>query len=76
MRNFDAARDSFNRVVNDYPKSRKVPDALLKLGFIDYELAKWKKARESLTIVIKRFPDSGAAQLAEVRLKRMRSEKH
>ena len=35
------ALGEFEAVVNDYPQSRKVPDALLKMGYCSYELERY-----------------------------------
>ena len=67
---------AFSVVVDDYPRSRKVPDALLKLGFCNYELKRWDDARTSLARVQADFADTTAARLAEQRLQRMTEEGH
>jgi tol-pal system protein YbgF len=73
---FDQALKAFTVVVNDYPRSRKVPDALLKMGFCSYELKRWDDARTSLARVQADFADTTAARLAEQRLQRMTEEGH
>ena len=60
--------------MTDYPDSTKVPDALLKMGFCDYELERWDAARVSLTRVQSEYPETTAARLAGQRLERMASE--
>ena len=40
-KSFLEAQQSFQRVVDKYPQSRKLPDALLKIGFCRYELKMW-----------------------------------
>ena len=62
---------AFRAVGERWPNSRKAPDALLKLGFTQYELKQYAEARATLTQVTKRFPDSEAAKLAAERLKRL-----
>jgi TolA-binding protein len=57
--------------VDQYPTSRKVPDALLKLGFAQFELKRFGEARTTLTDVTRKFPDSDAARLASERLRRI-----
>lgn len=74
-RDFGAARDSFARVIERFPKSPKVPDALLKIAYIDYEQGRWDEARRALSEIIKDYPDSNAASLAEKRLVRMNRER-
>jgi tol-pal system protein YbgF len=75
-RDFPSARDTFRKVVRDFPQSAKVPDASLKLGFIEYENGQYAAARDLLADVIKRYPGTSAAKMAEKRLERMRQEKH
>jgi len=74
-REFEAALAGFQRVIESFPNSRKVPDALLKAGFCEYELQRWADARRSLEAVVEQFPDSTAARLASQRLERMRAER-
>ena len=73
-REFQTAAEAFRVVVTDYPDSTKVPDALLKMGFCDYELERWDAARVSLTRVQSEYPETTAARLAGQRLERMASE--
>ena len=47
-----------------YPQSRKAPDALLKLGYTQYELKHLSDARATLEQVVQRYPGSDAAKLA------------
>jgi len=64
----DSARKAFNGVIENYPGSSKVPDALLKLGTIEIEKKNPAKAREYLTRVTADFPSSTAARLAAKKL--------
>lgn len=64
----DSARKAFNGVIENYPGSSKVPDALLKLGTIEIEQKNQAKAREYLTRVTTDFPSSTAARLAAKKL--------
>jgi len=64
----DSARKAFNNVVDNYPGSSKVPDALLKLGYIEVEQKNTVKAREYLTRVVVDFSGSTAARLAAKKL--------
>lgn len=74
-REFETALAGFEGVIENYPNSRKVPDALLKAGYCQYELQRWADARSSLEAVVEQFPDSTAARLASQRLERMRAER-
>jgi len=71
---FALALDEFQEVLDLYPRSRKVPDALLKIGYCNYELDNWPEARIALSRVRADFPDTTAARLAEQRLERMSDE--
>jgi tol-pal system protein YbgF len=64
----DAARNAFNAVVDHYPGSPKVPDAMLKLGYIEMEQKNPVKARDYLTRVTVAYPESTAAHLAAKKL--------
>lgn len=70
-REFDAARGAFTKVVSQYPNSSKVPDALLKLGYIEFDLQNVAKARDYLTRVTTSYPGTTAAHLAAKKLAQM-----
>jgi tol-pal system protein YbgF len=71
QRQFTTALPAFEIVVNNYPNSIKMPDALLKIGFCNYELKQWDQARAALQRVVREYPDTTAARLATQRLERM-----
>lgn len=73
---FEEALAQFQVVIDRYPRSRKLPDALLKIGYCNYELERWDAARAALSTVAAESPDTTAARLAEQRLKRMTDEGH
>lgn len=73
-RSFQTAAQEFAKVIDLYPDSGKRQDALLKLGYVHYELKDWKRSRARLNEVVKSFPGSTAANLAEQRLRRMQRE--
>ncbi len=64
----DAARAAFGKVVELYPNSPKVPDALLKLGYIELDQNNPAKARDYLTRVKVNYPGTTAAHLAAKKL--------
>lgn len=70
-REIDKSRNAFTKVVMQYPNSAKVPDALLKLGYIEADLQNFPKAREYLSRVTSLYPNSPAAHLAAKRLAQM-----
>lgn len=71
---FRDALGEFKTVIDKFPRSRKVPDALLKMGYCSYELKRWDAARASLARVQADYPETTAARLAGQRLKRMEEE--
>jgi len=73
---FEDALSQFQVALRDDQRSRKIPDALLKIGYSNYELGRWDGARSALTRVRGDFPDSTAARLADQRIKRMDDEGH
>lgn len=71
---FSEALAEFEVVIEKFPRSRKVPDALLKMGYCNYELEDWAAARQALTRVQEDYSDTTAARLAGQRLSRMEEE--
>ena len=71
---FEQALGEFEIVISRYANSRKVPDALLKMGYCNYELQQWDAARSALRRVQDEFPETTAARLAGQRLQRMEEE--
>jgi tol-pal system protein YbgF len=71
---FAKALGEFEVVITRFPRSRKVPDALLKMGYCNYELEDWAAARQALKRVQAEYPDTTAARLAGQRLDRMEEE--
>ncbi len=67
----ELAKAAFQKVIDLYPDSPKVPDALLKLGYIEIEQNNLTKAREYLTRVKVDYPGTAAAHLASKRLMRL-----
>jgi tol-pal system protein YbgF len=70
-REYPSAIAAFQKVATDWPESRKVPDAMVKIGFTQSALGKNGDARVTLEDVVRRFPGTEAAQLAADRLKRL-----
>lgn len=71
---YDKALPEFQMVVDKFPESRKVPDALLKIGYCNYELKRFDAARKALKSVSTSYPETTAARLANERLERMKTE--
>jgi tol-pal system protein YbgF len=68
---YQNALPEFRKVIETYPQSAKLPDALLKVGFCQAELGDRTAARTSLQEVMRQFPDTTAARLASQRLDRL-----
>lgn len=71
---FTTALTEFQKVLDDYPQSAKLPDALLKIGYCNFELRRFDAARTALQEVARLYPESTAARLAEQRLQRIAQE--
>jgi tol-pal system protein YbgF len=71
---FERALADFAVVIEKYPDSSKVPDALLKMGYCNYSLGRWDDARSTLSRVQSEYPTTTAARLADQYLKRMQTE--
>jgi tol-pal system protein YbgF len=63
-----AAVSEFNTVIKKYPKSDKVKESNLKLGFAYLLQNKNQEERTQFHKVIKQYPGTATAQLAEARL--------
>jgi tol-pal system protein YbgF len=70
-RDFEAATTAFQQVISTYPLSSKVPDALLKIAFIQLELNHKKEGNQQLRTLIESHPQSSAAKLAQQRLNKV-----
>lgn len=64
----------FKKVVDQYPDHSKTPGALLKIGYIQHAEGLLKEARESLNRVIRTYPTSSAAGMAQQRIARIAGE--
>ena len=72
--NYEQALADFQVVIDEHPRSSKVPDALLKMGLCNYNLQRWDAARATLTRVQQDYAETTAARLAGQYLTRMQSE--
>lgn len=73
---YRGAIDSFIVVLNKYKQGRKAPDAAVKLGYSFYAVKDWDLARRTFNDVLRYFPKSNAAKLAQKRLDQMKAEGH
>ena len=65
------AIDAYNRVISNYPKGDRVPDAYYKRGIALSQMGQTDRARESFEILMKLFPDSDLARLAKQQVDRL-----
>ena len=72
LRDFQSALIEFEKVVKEYPTSPKRADAMLKMGYAYQELGKLDDAQASLLEVTKNYPNSTAANLAQIRLQELK----
>ncbi len=73
-RDFDTAMKEFALVLERFPNSAKVPGSLLKMGYIHYEKRQWREAKDILGQIVREYPSTTEAKLAQSRLDRIRSE--
>ena len=65
------AIDAYNRVIANYPRGDRVPDAYYKRGIVLSEQGQTDRARESFEILMKQFPDTDMARLAKQQVDRL-----
>lgn len=70
-RDLNSAKRAFTKVVTQHANSPKVPDALLKLGYIELEQNNTAKAKDYLTKITVNHPGTTAAHLARKKLMQM-----
>lgn len=68
---FGHAAAAFQRVLTDFPNSRKAPDALLKLAYTQLEQGNAAAGRANLQQVIDKYPGTESARLATDRLSKL-----
>ncbi|MFO1423454.1 MAG: tol-pal system protein YbgF [Candidatus Competibacteraceae bacterium] len=71
-RDYNAAKERFIALGLNYPQSARLPDALLKLGYIYGEQGETARARDVLQKLMQVYPNTQAASLAERRLQSLR----
>ncbi|MDW8479068.1 MAG: tol-pal system protein YbgF [Xanthomonadales bacterium] len=72
--NYRVALATFQELLRDHPASAKIPDAMLKIGYCHFELREWEEAEKVLGEVVRRYPDTPVARLAQGRLRALRLE--
>ncbi|MEW9572385.1 tol-pal system protein YbgF [Rhodanobacter sp. Si-c] len=71
--NYQVALEAFQHLLSQFPQSEKAPDALLKVGYCQYELKQVPAAKATLESVVSKYPSSKAASLAKERLRRIQT---
>lgn len=74
--NYSLALQQFQTLLTRFPNGQKAPDALLKVGYCQYELKQWADAQATLNEVVQRYPDTTVSRLAEGRLRALKLEGH
>ena len=74
-RNYEMALLAFQRVIEDYPRGNKVPDAMLKVALSLKELGRMEEAKKALVKLIQEYPSSEAATIARNRLRNMEGDR-
>ncbi len=70
-RSFADALQGFQLMRRRYPASVRVPDATLKVGYIQYEIGAYTDARATFTSITTDYPGSRVAISAKTRLQKM-----
>lgn len=71
---YDAALKSFQAVAK-FPESRRLADAMFKVGVCQYELKAFRNARASWEKVVSTYPETDAAAQARTRIEQLNAEK-
>lgn len=74
-RKYDIAVKDYQTLINQYPKSPKRADALLKIGYSQFELKSYSKAKSVLKKLIQSYPGTTEAGQAENLLQKIRLQK-
>ncbi len=74
QRNFKQAVADYRVLIQRYPKSPKLAEAMLKIGYSQYELGDKAEARKILTELARLYPDTTEAGQANAFLQKMRGE--
>ena len=72
--NYPISLSTFQKLLAQYPNSQKAPDALLKVGYCEYEMKQWDQAESTLNQVVQKYPDTTVARLAQGRLRALKLE--
>lgn len=70
-RETESALKSFKVVTSRYPNSERVPEALLKIGYIFYDIGAYSDAAAVFSDILVRFPGHQVSGAAQTRLRRI-----
>jgi TolA-binding protein len=65
----------YQKLIDNYPKSPKRADALLKIGYSQFELKSYSKAESVLNKLIQSYPGTTEAGQAQNLLQKVRIQK-
>lgn len=68
LERFEEARSAYEIILEQYSDSSKLPDAMYGLGLAYQGMGNIQRARQMLTDIKRRFPNTGVANLADTRL--------
>jgi TolA-binding protein len=68
---FTEAVDAYNRVITNFPKGDRVPDAYYKRGIALSAMGQTDRARESFETLMKNYPDHDMARMAKQQVDRL-----
>jgi tol-pal system protein YbgF len=68
---FTEAVEAYNRVIANYPKGDRVPDAYYKRGMALSAMGQTDRARESFETLMKTYPDHDMARMAKQQVDRL-----
>jgi TolA-binding protein len=66
---FNEAKTAFETILTEYPDGRKIEDAMYSLGAVYHRLGDNTNATLMLQDVVTRFPNTSAANLADIYLR-------
>lgn len=72
---FQESVDAYNRVIANFPKGDRVPDAYYKRGVALGAMGQTDRARESFETLMKTYPDHDMSRMAKQALDRLKSGK-
>ena len=72
---FQEAVDAYNRVIANFPKGDRVPDAYYKRGVALGAMGQTDRARESFETLMKTYPDHDMSRMAKQALDRLKISK-